>query len=181
MSENTKPRSRRAVASTELVADSRRDVALNGRLYLGDRYGEEPAMRVAKPTSGDHCGFRAVFGERRGHQPGRMPPAPTRPAAITRARALVAWANAAEMITTHPDFWDLLVPKAVEIGLSIEFLAFGPQQSEDERPHYVNHDIPVLASLYDTDMQTVVGAIELTGSKAFLLHYDQPFPRRIRL
>lgn len=137
-------------------------------------------MSAAKTTSTAHGGFCAVFGERRGHPAGHTPVITAGPTPITRARALVAWANAAEMITTHPDFWDLLLPKAIEMGLSIEFLAFGPQQDEDERPHYVNRDIPVLASLYDGDTQTVVGVIELTGSRAFLLHYDQPLPRPVK-
>lgn len=124
------------------------------------------------------AGFCSVFGHRRGHPPGYTPP-PGGPSAITRARSLVAWANAAEMITTHPDFWDLLLPKAIEMGLSIEFLTFGPPQHQDQTAHYINRDTPVLASIYDGDTQTIVGAIELTGSKAFLLHYDQPLPRRV--
>lgn len=135
-------------------------------------------MSTAKPASTERAGFGAVFGERRGHLASHTPPAPTQPTAVTRARALVAWANAAEMITTHPDFWDLLVRKAVEMALSIEHLASGDQP--DQSGHFIDRDIPVLASLYDADTQIIVGAIELTGTKVFLLQYDRPLPRRIR-
>lgn len=133
---------------------------------------------MTTPISGRRAAFSSVFGDSRGRLAGHPAPPPAVPTPITRARALTAWANAAELVTTHPDFWNLLVRKAVDMELSIEHLASGSQP--DETGHFIDRDIPVLASLYDASTQTIVGAIELTGTRAFLLHYDQPLPRRVR-
>lgn len=135
-------------------------------------------MTTAK-TPGAGSGFAAVFGGTRGHPSGYTPPSRPRPTAITRARVLVAWADATEMTTTDPDFCDLLHTEAVKNGLSIEPFARGAQQAESS--HYIDHDIPLLVSIYDGDTQIIIGLIELAGSRVQLLHYDRPFPRRTGL
>lgn len=129
-------------------------------------------------TPGTGSGFVAVFGGNRGRPLDSNSTPADWSTATTRARGLVAWANSAGMITTNPDFWDPLLRKAIEMGLSIEFLAFTPRDSASI--DYADRELPVLASLHDGNTQTIVGAVELTGSRAALLRYDQPVPRRVR-